>query len=359
MAKKPSASGRESQGTARGLTAHGLTAHGATVPEGASRGAALRRNPLAQWHLTDSDRAIIAHLQEDGRRPFVAIARDVGLSEKTVRARVHQLIEANVIQIVALASPTALGYNAGALLGITTDPAAPSSRIARALTDIHDIDYVALTTGRYGIFAEIIAEDFPAMQRVIEQDVGAIDGIRSVEVFPYASVYYQKAKFFSRDDNDAPGGVKQKKLDLADREIILELSRDGRAPLNTIAAKLGVSETMVRTRIAALLGSGQMSILALLNPMNLADRTLAWLGIRLDPAADPHVAAEAISAVKNVSYIAICSGRYDLFVELVCPSHEDIVVTARRQIGRIAEVTHLEAFLYVDLHYKSLVPTGR
>lgn len=317
------------------------------------------RNPLAKWQLSDSDRAIIAHLQEDGRRPFVTIARDVGLSEKTVRARVHQLIEANVIHIVALASPTALGYNAGALLGITTDPAAPSSRIARALTEIHDIDYVALTTGRYGIFAEIISEDLPAMQRVIEQEVGSIHGVRTVEVFPYASVYYQKAKFFSRDDNMATPGVKQKKLDLADREIILELSRDGRAPLNTIAGKLGVSETMVRTRISALLASGQMSILAILNPMNLNNRSLAWLGIRLGPAADAHAVAEAVSGVASVSYIAICSGRYDLFVELVCPSHDDLLITARREIGSIAEIVHLEAFLYVDLHYKSLVPMGR
>jgi len=43
-----------------------------------------------QTEFDDIDRAILRELQEDGRRSFRAIARSVGVSEGTVRARVRR-----------------------------------------------------------------------------------------------------------------------------------------------------------------------------------------------------------------------------------------------------------------------------
>ena len=80
--------------------------------------------------LSDMDRKIIAHLQENGRRSYVSIARDIGVTEKTVRTRARHFLDLKIIQIVALTSPTALGYNASAMVGITTDASVPASNIA-------------------------------------------------------------------------------------------------------------------------------------------------------------------------------------------------------------------------------------
>ena len=65
-----------------------------------------RTRPLV---LDDVARAIIEQLQEDGRRPYTHIAKAVGLSEAAVRQRVQQLIEAGVLQIVAVTDPITLG----------------------------------------------------------------------------------------------------------------------------------------------------------------------------------------------------------------------------------------------------------
>jgi len=75
------------------------------------------RNLLLRRTLSANDRAIVASPQEDGRRVFVSIARDIGVTEKTIRNRVRYLLDNQVIQIVAITSPTALGYHSGALLG--------------------------------------------------------------------------------------------------------------------------------------------------------------------------------------------------------------------------------------------------
>jgi DNA-binding Lrp family transcriptional regulator len=316
---------------------------------------------LSQFPLSANDRAIIAHLQEDGRRPFVTIADDVGLSEKTVRNRVHQLLDANVIQIVALTSPEALGYRAGALAGLTIDPAVPATVIARDLRKIADVDYVVVAAGRFSIMVEIISADLARIQKVIEEEIGRIHGIRSIELFPYFSVYYQKARFFGRPgekpEREADqAGVKRTELEAIDKQIVLELCDDGRQPLKKIADRLEISETQVRTRIAAMTQAGRMRIMAIVNPMNLENRAIAWLGIKAAPQVSTHRLADLLVGLPNISYIALCGGRFDMFAEIVCPSPMDLLATVDTQIRPLAEVGSVEIFVYIDLHYKRLVP---
>ena len=65
-----------------------------------------------QFVLDDVSRAIIEQLQEDGRRPYARIATAVGLSEAAVRQRVQRLLDAGVMQIVAVTDPLQLGFAA-------------------------------------------------------------------------------------------------------------------------------------------------------------------------------------------------------------------------------------------------------
>lgn len=56
--------------------------------------------------------AIIEQLQEDGRRPYAAIGKAVGLSEAAVRQRVQKLLDQGVMQIVAVTDPLTVGFHA-------------------------------------------------------------------------------------------------------------------------------------------------------------------------------------------------------------------------------------------------------
>jgi Lrp/AsnC family transcriptional regulator for asnA, asnC and gidA len=318
---------------------------------------AAKRSLLRRWPLSETDRAIIGHLQEDGRRPFVTIAKDLGLSEKTVRTRVHHLLEANIIQIVALTSPAALGYHTAALAGITTDPGVPTSNIALALREIDDVDYVIMTTGRYSLFAEIISYDMSKMQAVVEREIGRIRGIKSLEIFPYFSVYYQKARFFGPSSHDSLGrAVKEEELDPIDKKIVMELNQDGRAPLKSIAEKLDVSESQVRMHIANMIEAGKMNVTAIINPMNLAEQAIAYVGIEAKHNSSLHALAEELSQIPQISYITICAGRYDLFAEVVCRSNHELLQVIDLGIRQLPGAAKVETFVYIDVHYKRLVP---
>jgi Lrp/AsnC family transcriptional regulator for asnA, asnC and gidA len=316
-----------------------------------------KANLLRRWPLSATDRAIIGHLQEDGRRTFVTIARDLGLSEKTVRMRVHHLLQENIIQIAALTNPVALGYHAAALVGLTTDPGVPTSEIAVALREIPDLDYVIVTAGRYNLLVEIISHGTPSMQTVIEREIGRIRGIRSIEVFPYFSIYYQNARFFGVDGGSSFGwAVKEEELDPIDRRIVLELSNDGRAPLKEIAGRLDVSESQVRTRIGSMVNVGKMKIMAIVNPMNLPEHAIAYVAVQAKQNFSLHSVAEQLSQMPQVSYITICAGRYDLFIEVVCSSNNELLQTIDLGIRALRGVAKVETFIYFDLHYKRLTP---
>ena len=65
--------------------------------------------------------AIIEQLQEDGRRPYAAIGKAVGLSEAAVRQRVQKLLDQGVMQIVAVTDPLTVGFRRQAMVGINVE----------------------------------------------------------------------------------------------------------------------------------------------------------------------------------------------------------------------------------------------
>lgn len=302
--------------------------------------------------LDPYDRALIAELQRDGRAPFVDLARKVGLSEKPVRARIAALLNNDIIRIVALTSPRALGFEAIAMVGLTTDPAIPATEIARAIAAIEHVDYVVVTTGRFSIIVEVITTERHALRETIERRIGAIPGVRSIEIFPGFSLFYQKARFLSGARKDS--GVRTGALPAVDRQIALALSADGRMPFRAVAESVGISETQVRARVTAMLESRQMSILAIMNPLAFREQSVAWLGVKVAVGSRCNEVADKLAGEETVSYVFICGGRFDLFVELICDSDEHLHDVIEMRIRSIQQIQSFEMFLYIDLNYKTL-----
>src|ERR1700729_687290 len=71
--------------------------------------------------LDELSKAIIEKLQEDGRRSYAGIGKAVGLSEAAVRQRVQRLIDAKVMQIVAVTDPLTLGFRRQGMITVKGD----------------------------------------------------------------------------------------------------------------------------------------------------------------------------------------------------------------------------------------------
>jgi Lrp/AsnC family transcriptional regulator for asnA, asnC and gidA len=134
-------------------------------------------------------KAIIEQLQEDGRRPYAAIGKAVGLSEAAVRQRVQKLLDQGVMQIVAVTDPLTLGFQRQAMVGINiegdTDP------VADALSEMEEVDYVVATAGSFDLLIEIVCEDDDHLLEMINKRIRALPGVRSTESFVYLKLRKQ------------------------------------------------------------------------------------------------------------------------------------------------------------------------
>ena len=139
-------------------------------------------------YLDEVSRAIIAQLQEDGRRAYATIGKAVGLSEAAVRQRVQKLLEAGVMQIVAVTDPLQMGFAREALIGVVTDGAI--TEVGTTLTGDADIDYVVVTAGTFDLICEAVAVDDDHLLEIITR-VRAIPGVVRTETFMYLKLMKQ------------------------------------------------------------------------------------------------------------------------------------------------------------------------
>src|SRR5882672_2304304 len=107
--------------------------------------------------LDDTDRAIIEHLQVDGRLPYTRLGAAVGLSEAAVRQRVQRMTDAGVMQVVAVTNPMSLGLRRMAMIGVRS--AGPTDDLAKVLQAMTDIDYLVITAGSFDFMCEVVVED--------------------------------------------------------------------------------------------------------------------------------------------------------------------------------------------------------
>lgn len=138
--------------------------------------------------LDDVGKKIVEQLQEDGRRPYATIGRAVGLSEAAVRQRVQRLIDAGVMQIVAVTDPMQLGFARQAMVGVRVSGDLEGT--ADQLAEIPEVDYVVITAGSFDLLLEVVARNDDHLLEIIKQ-VRAVDGVLTTEAFTYLKLRKQ------------------------------------------------------------------------------------------------------------------------------------------------------------------------
>jgi len=147
------------------------------------------RDERGSTSLDEVSKAIIAQLQQDGRRSYASIGKAVGLSEAAVRQRVQRLIESGVMQIVAVTDPLQLGFARQAMVGIRVTGALEP--VADALSAIDEVSYVVLTAGGYDLLAEVVCESDEHLLEIISQEIRGIPGVAGTETLVYLKLRKQ------------------------------------------------------------------------------------------------------------------------------------------------------------------------
>ena len=137
--------------------------------------------------MDELDRKIIGILQKDGRASNARIARQLGVSEGTIRRRLKRLIEEEVIQVLALPEPSKLGYTTEAIIALQVDPGKIED-VASALARVPEALNVSVTTGAFDVFALVALPSPEDLHGFILSVLGVIPGVRRSETFVTMSV---------------------------------------------------------------------------------------------------------------------------------------------------------------------------
>lgn len=122
------------------------------------------------------DRQIAELLREDSRRSNVDIARELGVSEGTVRKRVERLIRTGVLQVSAVVDPLALGYTVRVLILLNVElPRVDAA--ARHLAQFPEVMGVYVITGGYDLAVEAVFETNEHLMAFLSERVGCIPGV--------------------------------------------------------------------------------------------------------------------------------------------------------------------------------------
>ena len=136
-------------------------------------------------------------------------------------------------------------------------------------------------------------------------------------------------------------------LDDVNKAIVEELQHDGRRTYGSIAEAVGLSEAAVRQRVQKMRDAGVMQFVAVTDPLQVGFRCQAMVGIRAD--GDTRLVAERLGKVDDIDYVVLCTGSFDILVELVCEDEDALLALLNGVIREIPGVRDTETFMYLKL----------
>jgi len=132
--------------------------------------------PFGPTKIDDLDRRILKRLRPNARRSYAGIARELGVSEPTVRNRVDRLIKRGAILPMTGVNPAAIGLPVDVMVGIRVSRGYGRG-VGERLAAMKNVAYLGYTTGSFDILIEVHLPDNEALYRFLNEDLDKIEGI--------------------------------------------------------------------------------------------------------------------------------------------------------------------------------------
>lgn len=141
----------------------------------------MSRGPAPTLDDLDAiDVAILRRLQENGRLPNARIARELGLSEPTVRKRIDRMVHDDMIKVVAVLNPRKTGYSCDVLIGMQIETGR-MVEVGDKLAQNDRVVYLGYVTGRYDILVEMLFRDDTELFEFLNNEMPRLGGVTGME----------------------------------------------------------------------------------------------------------------------------------------------------------------------------------
>jgi Lrp/AsnC family transcriptional regulator, regulator for asnA, asnC and gidA len=169
-------------------------------------------------HMDSIDRKIVRLLHDDGRRPNVDIARELGLSEGTIRKRIDRLLSSGTLHVRGLVAPRTMGLATHVLILLTVE-LSRLRQVSAVLAEMPETVSIRWLTGEYDLAVEAVFESDAQLMAFLNDRVGQIRGISRTQT---AHVVHTEKE---RDQWTVPAGTEPTVLIVDDDPDFVEAAR--------------------------------------------------------------------------------------------------------------------------------------
>lgn len=151
------------------------------VPSGNEMADRDQKTMNSSANLDELSLQVLALLQADGRMSIREMSKQLGVSPTTVGARYNQLLEDEVVQVVAAPDPRKLGLDFHAIVSVRLKPGTLDAAAA-VLESMPEVTWIGLTLSDHGILFEVVAQSAQAFGESKDALFAALPGFVSAEV---------------------------------------------------------------------------------------------------------------------------------------------------------------------------------
>jgi len=119
-------------------------------------------------------------------------------------------------------------------------------------------------------------------------------------------------------------------------------------PFSRIAEQLQVSPGMIRQRVQRLNDQGILQVVAVTNPLKIGYHTMAFIGVKAEGNRLKEIARQ-IATFDEVIYLSICSGAFNLLVEVLCLDNSHLLLFLTDKLYSVEGVRDTETFISLDI----------
>jgi Lrp/AsnC family transcriptional regulator for asnA, asnC and gidA len=141
----------------------------------------------------------------------------------------------------------------------------------------------------------------------------------------------------------------QIEIDGIDKEILRDLMGDARKPILQIANKIGISGAAIHQRLKKLEDAGVISgSKFIINNKVLGYKTMAFIGVYLEKAANNSVAVKELRKIPEVLECHYTTGNWSILIKIICKDNEHLMQLLNTKIQPIDGVSRTETFISLD-----------
>lgn len=327
----------------------------------ANRGAA--QGTRSQAVMDPLERAVVAELERDPRISNKDIADRLDITLAQVVARIRKIEKNDIAHVVAVLNLAALGQS-NAMFRLTVRDRSLDD-VAQDVAAVQGVSWLAgISGGKYDLVGSVRYNAGSMALTDAARKLYAIPGIMNTEITLRLETIVFRNHFIGfsgslpYDDASIRAAEEALAVDISDvvpdqldRNIITELTHNGRISSRELARKYDVNAGTIRYRIRGLESRGIISLKTLVDPTSVGLHCFALLHLQVEGA---HIDA-VLDILKDKEWLPmldLVSGRANIFGLLLATSADEAYNLVAREIRPLQGVNILE-FYILRRNYKA------